>query len=142
MIFPKDLRPRRRANCSLCGFFLGEVFSSPSQDAVLAAIRACAGPHGVLLIIKNYTGDKINFKLAAEVARTEYNIKVDAVVIADDVALLGDEHTDSSDTRTTSVGARGIAGVVLLHKYAGSLAKSGIPLEELVKNARSFANGS
>lgn len=49
----------------------GEVFTSPSADAVLAAIRATAGPHGALLIVKNYTGDRLNFGLAAELVRAE-----------------------------------------------------------------------
>src|SRR4249920_77151 len=49
----------------------GDVFTSPSTDAVLAAIRCVAGPGGVLLIVKNYTGDRLNFGLAAEIARTE-----------------------------------------------------------------------
>src|SRR4029077_20253768 len=64
----------------------GYVFTSPSADAVLAAIRAVAGAAGVLLIVKNYTGDRLNFGLAAELARAE-GITVDTVVVADDVAL-------------------------------------------------------
>src|SRR3954465_8275661 len=64
----------------------GDVFTSPSADAVLAAIRAVAGPLGVLLIIKNYTGDRLNFGLAAELARAE-GIAVETVVVADDVGL-------------------------------------------------------
>ncbi len=64
----------------------GDVFTSPSPDAVVAAIRATAGPAGVLLIIKNYTGDRLNFGLAAELARAE-GISVETVLVADDVAL-------------------------------------------------------
>src|SRR5262245_14930665 len=64
----------------------GEVFTSPSPDAVLAAIRAVSGPPGVLLIVKNYTGDRLNFGLAAEIARSE-GIAVETVIVADDVAL-------------------------------------------------------
>ena len=64
----------------------GEVFTSPSTDAVLATIRACAGTAGVLLIIKNYTGDRLNFGLAAELARAE-GIAVDVVIVADDAAF-------------------------------------------------------
>ena len=64
----------------------GDVFTSPSPDAVLAAIRAVAGPAGALLIVKNYTGDRLNFGLAAEMARAE-GIPVEMVVVADDVAL-------------------------------------------------------
>jgi len=64
----------------------GEVFTSPSVDAVLTAIRASAGPAGALLIVKNYTGDRLNFGLAAELATVE-GIPTDVVVVADDVAL-------------------------------------------------------
>src|SRR5262245_192750 len=62
----------------------GDVFTSPSPSAVLAAIRATSGPAGALLIIKNYTGDRLNFGLAAELARAE-GISVETVLVADDV---------------------------------------------------------
>src|SRR5690606_6998663 len=67
---------------------VGDVFTSPSTDAVLAGIRAVAGPAGALLIVKNYTGDRLNFGLAAELARRE-GIPVEVAVVADDVALTG-----------------------------------------------------
>jgi dihydroxyacetone kinase len=95
---------------------IGAVFTSPSVDAVLAAIRAVAGPAGVLLIIKNYTGDRLNFGLAAEIARAS-GIAVEMVIVADDVALEGG-----------AVGARGIAGTVLVHKVAGAAAEAGLSL--------------
>ena len=88
------------------------MFTSPSVDTVLAAIRAVAGSKGVLLIIKNYTGDRLNFGLAAELARAE-GIAVDSVVVADDVAL----RDTVEPTRR-----RGIAGTVLVHKIAGAAA--------------------
>ncbi len=94
---------------------VGEVFTSPSVDAVLAAIRAVAGPGGVLLIVKNYTGDRLNFGLAAELARAD-GTAVEMVVVADDVALAaGGAHA----------GRRGIAGTVLVHKIAGAAAAAG-----------------
>jgi len=96
---------------------IGAVFTSPSVDAVVAAIRAVAGPAGVLLLIKNYTGDKLNFGLAAEIARAS-GILVEMVVVADDVAL------DDNG----SVGRRGIAGTVLVHKVAGAAAEAGLSL--------------
>src|SRR5579859_2788167 len=68
----------------------GDVFTSPAPDAVLAAIRATAGPAGALLIVKNYTGDRLNFGLAAEMARAE-GIAVEMVLVADDVALTGSQ---------------------------------------------------
>ena len=108
----------------------GEVFTSPSTDAVLDAIRAVAGPAGVLLIVKNYTGDRFNFGLAAEIARTE-GIKVEMVVVADDVALAANgEHA----------GRRGLAGTVLVHKIAGAAAAEGRPLAEVAQAAREAAS--
>ncbi len=99
----------------------GDVFTSPGTDAVLAAIRAAAGPPGVLLIVKNYTGDRLNFGLAAEIARAE-GIKVEMVVVADDVALAaGGDHA----------GRRGLAGTILVHKIAGAAAARGMSLAEI-----------
>jgi triose/dihydroxyacetone kinase / FAD-AMP lyase (cyclizing) len=105
---------------------VGEVFTSPSVDAVLAAILAVAGPGGVLLIVKNYTGDRLNFGLAAELARAT-GVTVDLVVVADDVAL---------DTGDGAVGARGIAGTVLVHKVAGAAAEAGLSLAEVKQEAQ------
>ena len=107
----------------------GDVFTSPSVDAVLAAIRAVAGPPGVLLIIKNYTGDRLNFGLAAELARAD-GIPVETVIVADDVAL---RDTVEPERR------RGIAGTVLVHKVAGAAAAAGLPLEQVAREARSTA---
>ena len=103
----------------------GDVFTSPSADSVLAAIRAVAGPHGVLLIVKNYTGDRLNFGLAAELARGE-GIAVEMVVVADDVAL---RDTVEPGQR------RGIAGTVLVHKIAGAAAAAGLPLAKVAREA-------
>ncbi len=104
---------------------IGAVFTSPSVDAVLAAIRAVAGPAGVLLIIKNYTGDRLNFGLAAEFARAD-GIAVEMVVVGDDVAL-GDDGG--------RVGRRGIAGTVLIHKVAGAAAQAGLSLAQVKAEA-------
>ncbi|MGN6084366.1 dihydroxyacetone kinase family protein [Trinickia sp.] len=107
----------------------GEVFTSPSTDAVLAAIRATAGENGALLIVKNYTGDRLNFGLAAELARSE-GILVEIVTVADDVSLRGriDRHQ-----------RRGIAGTVLVHKIAGAAAAKGYSLEQVAAAARKAA---
>jgi ATP-dependent dihydroxyacetone kinase len=102
----------------------GEVFTSPSTDAVLATIRACAGTAGVLLIIKNYTGDRLNFGLAAELARAE-GIAVDVVIVADDAAFdLGAVNN-----------RRGIAGTVFVHKVAGAAAAAGVDLARVREEA-------
>jgi dihydroxyacetone kinase len=107
----------------------GDVFTSPSPDAVLAAIRATAGPAGALLIIKNYTGDRLNFGLAAELARAE-GIPVETVLVADDVALAAS---------TEHAGRRGLAGTILVHKIAGAVAASGAPLPAVAAAARAAA---
>jgi dihydroxyacetone kinase len=104
----------------------GDVFTSPSVDAVLAAIRAAAGPAGVLLVVKNYTGDRLNFGLAAELATAE-GIPAEVVVVAEDVAL--------RDT-VEPARRRGIAGTVLVHKVAGAAAAAGLPLAEVARRAR------
>ncbi|MEA3083823.1 MAG: hypothetical protein QOC89_1520, partial [Paraburkholderia sp.] len=106
-----------------------EVFTSPSTDAVLDAIRAVAGTAGALLIVKNYTGDRFNFGLAAEIARAE-GIPTEMVIVADDVAL-----SASGD----HAGRRGLAGTVLVHKIAGAAAAAGRPLAEVAQIARDVA---
>jgi dihydroxyacetone kinase len=113
----------------LSAAIVGDVFTSPSTDAVLAAIRAVAGPAGALLIVKNYTGDRLNFGLAAELARRD-GIPVEVAVVADDVALSG---TVPRERR------RGIAGTVLVHKVAGAAAAAGHPLAEVAATARATA---
>jgi dihydroxyacetone kinase len=107
----------------------GDVFTSPNPDAVLTALRAAAGPRGAVLIVKNYTGDRLNFGLAAEMARAE-GIPVDVVLVADDVALAGS---------AGKAGRRGIAGTVLVHKVAGAVAATGASRAEVAAAARSTA---
>ena len=107
----------------------GDVFTSPSVDAVAAGIRAAAGPAGAVLVVKNYTGDRLNFGLAGELVRAE-GIPVEIVVVADDVAL---HNTVARDRR------RGIAGTVLIHKIAGAAAAAGQGLAEVVALARTAA---
>src|SRR6202012_3983320 len=99
----------------------GDVFTSPSPDAVLAAVRAAAGPRGALLVVKNYTGDRLNFGLAAEMARAE-GVPVEMIIVDDDVALKGASH---------ATGARGLAGTVFIHKLIGAAAAEGKSLMEL-----------
>jgi dihydroxyacetone kinase len=108
---------------------VGDVFTSPSADAVLAAIRAVAGPAGALLVVKNYTGDRLNFGLAAELARQE-GIPVEIVVVADDVSL---RDVVAKERR------RGIAGTVFVHKLAGAAAREGRSLADVAEIARKAA---
>jgi ATP-dependent dihydroxyacetone kinase len=107
----------------------GDVFTSPSVDAVLAAIRHAGRTSDVLLIVKNYTGDRLNFGLAAELARHE-GMAVETAIVGDDVAL-GD--------RVPRERRRGIAGTVLVHKLAGAAAEAGASLKEVAEIARSAA---
>ena len=99
----------------------GNVFASPSPDRIIDAIHEVGGDKGVLLIIKNYSGDIMNFGMATELAEME-GYKVLSVIVKDDVAV-----PDS----TYSTGRRGIAGTVFVHKIAGAAAESGKSLEEV-----------
>ncbi|WP_354692525.1 dihydroxyacetone kinase subunit DhaK [Phytobacter sp. RSE-02] len=101
----------------------GDVFASPSVDAVLNAIVAVTGDRGCLLIVKNYTGDRLNFGLAAEKAK-RYGLKVEMVIVADDIALPDNKQP------------RGIAGTALVHKIAGYAAEQGKSLSEVRDIAR------
>ncbi|MES0862962.1 dihydroxyacetone kinase subunit DhaK [Ruegeria sp. SCPT10] len=101
----------------------GEVFASPSVEAVLAGILAVTGEAGCLLIVKNYTGDRLNFGLAAERARA-LGRKVEMVVVDDDIAL-----PDLPQPR-------GVAGTLFVHKIAGALAESGANLDTVSAAAR------
>ena len=100
----------------------GEVFASPSGEAVLAGILAVTGEAGCLLIVKNYTGDRLNFGLAAERARA-LGRKVSMVVVDDDIAL-----PDLPQPR-------GVAGTLFVHKIAGQLAEEGASLDDVTKAA-------
>ncbi|HLR09117.1 MAG TPA: dihydroxyacetone kinase subunit DhaK [Bacillota bacterium] len=113
----------------------GEVFTSPTPDQVLEAIKAVDAGEGVFLVIKNYTGDVLNFEMAAELAEAE-GISVEHVVVNDDVAV---------EDSTATTGRRGIAGTVFVHKIAGAKAEQGASLadvkavaERVVANVRSM----
>jgi dihydroxyacetone kinase len=99
----------------------GEVFTSPSSDSVFAAIQAVAAKPGALLVVKNYTGDRLNFGLAAEMARAE-GIPVEIIIVDDDVALKG---------TGGATGARGLAGTVFIHKLVGAAAAEGKSVAEV-----------
>ena len=103
----------------------GAVFTSPTPDQVYEAIQATECGKGALLIIKNYTGDVMNFEMAADMAADE-DIVVDKVVVADDVAV---------ENSTWTTGRRGIAGTVFVHKIAGACAETGADLPEVKRIA-------
>ena len=103
----------------------GAVFTSPTPDQVYEAIQATECGKGALLIIKNYTGDVMNFEMAADMAADE-DIVVDKVIVADDVAV---------ENSTWTTGRRGIAGTVFVHKIAGACAETGADLPEVKRIA-------
>lgn len=105
----------------------GDVFASPSVDAVLTAILAVTGDAGCLLVVKNYTGDRLNFGLAAERARSD-GLDVEIVVVADDVS------------RPDADEPRGLAGTLFVHKIAGHAAAQGADLASVAERARSVAS--
>ncbi|MDM0977931.1 dihydroxyacetone kinase subunit DhaK [Clostridium perfringens] len=108
----------------------GDVFASPSQIQIYQAIKASKSNKGTLLIIKNYSGDMMNFKNAAHLA-TEDGIKVDYIKVDDDIAVEDSLYT---------VGRRGVAGTVLVHKIAGAAAERGNSLEEVKRIAEKAAS--
>ncbi|CAN8269153.1 unnamed protein product [Cochlearia groenlandica] len=104
----------------------GDVFASPPVDSIMAGIRAVTGPRGCLLIVKNYTGDRLNFGLAAEQAKSE-GYKVETVIVGEDCAL---------PPPRGIAGRRGLAGTVLVHKVAGAAAAAGLSLEKVAAEAK------
>lgn len=109
----------------LDGAVAGAVFTSPTPDQVYEAIKAVDSGNGVLLVIKNYTGDVMNFEMAKDMAEME-GIQVSTVVVNDDVAV---------ENSTYTAGRRGIAGTVFIHKLAGAKAETGASLEEVTRVA-------
>jgi dihydroxyacetone kinase-like protein len=109
----------------------GEVFTSPVPDQILAATQAASGGAGVVHVVKNYTGDVLNFQLAAELADDE-GIKVESVLVNDDVAVQDSLYT---------AGRRGTGGTVVVEKVAGALAEEGADVEAVAAAGRR-ANGA
>lgn len=105
----------------------GEVFTSPVPDQMLEATKTVDGGAGVLHIVKNYTGDVMNFEMAAELAASETGVDVASVVIDDDVAVQDSLYT---------AGRRGVGVTVLVEKIAGAAAEEGRPLAEVAEVAR------
>ena len=105
----------------LDGVAAGAVYTSPAADQIYEGIKAVSAGKGVLMIIMNYTGDIMNFDMAAEMAQME-GIEVDRVIVNDDVAVDGSLYT---------TGRRGVAGTVLTMKIAGAMAEAGADLAEV-----------
>lgn len=118
-------------DCAICG----EIFTSPTPDQVLEAIKLADSGEGVFMVVKNYTGDVMNFEMAKDMAEME-GIKVDYIIVNDDVAV---------EDSTYTTGRRGIAGTVFVHKVLGAMARDGKSLDEMkamaekiVKNIKSM----
>ena len=107
----------------------GPVFTSPTPDQIYEAIKAADAGMGVLMVVKNYTGDIMNFEMAAEMAQME-GISVESVVTSDDVAVEDSLYT---------VGRRGVAGTVFVHKIAGAKAEGGASLSQVCELAKRTA---
>ena len=103
----------------------GEVFTSPTPDQVLEGIKAVKSEKGVLLIIKNYSGDIMNFEMAEELADME-GIRIEKVIVNDDIAI---------EDSTYTIGRRGVAGTVFIHKITGGAAEDGLSIEEVKRIA-------
>ena len=108
----------------------GNLFASPSPDQMLKAMEDIDTGAGVLVVLKNYSGDLMNFSIAKELAEAQ-GISVESVVVKDDVAV-----PDS----TYSTGRRGIAGTVFVHKIAGARAAEGANLEQVKLSAQKAAD--
>lgn len=104
----------------------GAVFTSPTPDQIYEGIKAIATDAGVLMVIKNYTGDVMNFEMAAEMAQAD-GIDVKQVVVNDDVAVKDSLYT---------VGRRGVAGTIFVHKIAGAMAETGADLDAVTAVAQ------
>lgn len=113
----------------LTGAVCGDIFASPHVSAILSSILSCASPRGVLLIVKNYTGDRLAFRLAAERATAATGVPIATVYVAEDAALDAGRIT----------GRRGLAGTVLVHKIAGAIAETGADLATVAAAARAVA---
>ncbi|MFL6045343.1 MAG: dihydroxyacetone kinase subunit DhaK [Propionibacteriaceae bacterium] len=107
----------------------GQIFTSPTPDQMLEATKCVDSGAGVLHIVKNYTGDVMNFEMAAELAAAETGITVDNVIVNDDVAVEDSLYT---------AGRRGVGLTVLLEKLVGAAAEEGRPLSDLVMLARAI----
>jgi dihydroxyacetone kinase len=119
----------------------GEVFASPSAAQVQAAIEAVDGDAGVLLIVKNYTGDVLNFRLGADLARSAGH-QVETVLVADDIALDDPADTATDPDGPEGVGRRGVAGTIVVEKICGAAAEAGAELAALTALGKRVSEGT
>ena len=108
----------------LTGAICGNVFASPSYQDIVNGIYHCRSAAGILLIIKNYTGDIVNFRLAKKICEQRFNLKISTLIVADDTSL-----RDPQNSTQSKSSSRGVAGTVLLYKLLGAAASKGMGLE-------------
>ena len=118
--------------CAICG----DIFSSPSCANIIKAINEIYSDSGVIIIIKNYTGDIINFSLACEIFKTQ-NKKVELIIVDDDISLIN-QNTKNDENNILFNKRRGLCGTVLLYKILGSLAKNYYSFEEILNFAKNI----
>ncbi|MGM0285703.1 MULTISPECIES: dihydroxyacetone kinase subunit DhaK [unclassified Enterococcus] len=106
----------------------GQVFTSPTPDQIHEAIKATDKGKGTLMIVKNYSGDIINFDMAKDLAEMD-DIEIDSILVDDDIAVEGSTYTQ---------GRRGVAGTVLVHKIIGSMAREGKSVSELASYGKAL----
>ncbi|EXF80789.1 dihydroxyacetone kinase [Colletotrichum fioriniae PJ7] len=111
----------------------GSIFASPSVAQILSGISRVASPAGILLIIKNYTGDVFHFHLAAEKAKAQLGVPVEVLIVGDDVSV--------GRKKSGKVGRRGLAGTVLVHKILGAYKETGASLADVVKLGKTVTEG-
>jgi len=120
----------------LSGAVFGGMFASPSVSDVLAGILSVSKPtseggKGCILIVKNYTGDRLNFGMAAEKAKLEYGIDCRMLVVSDDCAV---------ERNKGITGRRGVAGTVFVHKVCGALASAGKDISFILEEGSKVVN--
>ena len=119
--------------CAVCG----NIFSSPSCASIIKAINEIYSDSGVIIIVKNYTGDIINFSLACELFKSQ-NKKVEMIIVDDDISLINQNENKEEDKDFIFNKRRGLCGTVLLYKILGNLAKNYYLFEEILEFAKNI----
>jgi dihydroxyacetone kinase len=117
--------------CAVCG----DIFSSPSCKSIIKAINEIYSDSGVIIIVKNYTGDIINFSLACELFKSQ-NKKVELVIVDDDISLTN--QNDNNNENNNFNKRRGLCGTVLLYKILGNLSQNYYSFEEILNFAKNI----
>jgi len=125
--FPSGFVGKGMLSAAVCG----DVFASPSSSEVFAAVKSVSSSKGVIMLVANYTGDRLNFGIARERAVQTLGIKVETIVVGEDCALLPNDKT---------AGRRGLVGIVFAMKIAGSMSEEGKSIENICEVLRAVEN--